>query len=152
MERLGKIILHGTGYTVLYLVIYYALGGIFGGAVGASEITVGAGRFFLTLLFGFVISMTNFVFKNANLKPWLARLLAYAVSALAFFLIIILGYRLTQSGAGIFVAMVLFTAFYFATVGVAYLVKRTLFTDEGRGNRPSASNVKKSSYKSLYKE
>ena len=153
MERLKKIILDGTGYTVLYLVIYYALGGALGGAVGATEITVSVGRFFLTLLFGFVISMTNFLFTGSSLKPWVKRLLAYLVSALAFFLIIILGYRLNGSGAGIFVGMVLFTAFYFAAVGASYLIRRTL-CDESKSKARGAGECKdkKNNYKSLYKE
>ena len=153
MERLGKIILNGAGYTVLYLAIYYALGGMFGTSGGTNEIKVGIGRFFLTLLFGLVISMTNFLFGGSNLRPWLKRILAYLVSAVAFFFIIILGYDLMTNGAGMFIGIVLFTVFYFACVGVAYLVKRTLYGDE---KKPTASKPqkqqKKSKYQPLYKD
>ncbi len=151
MERLGKIILHATGYTVLYLIIYYLLGGMFGTAGGTNEIKIGIGRFFLTLLFGFVISMTNFVFAGSNLRPWLKRLLAYLVSALAFFFIIILGYNLGTNGAGMFVGMVLFTAFYFVIIGIAYLVKRTLFGEEKKPTK-AGKETKKNSYQPLYKD
>ena len=153
MERLGKIILNGAGYTVLYLVIYYVLGGMFGTSGGENEIKVGIGRFFLTLLFGLVISMTNFLFKGTGLSPWLKRLLAYLVSALAFFFIIILGYNLVTNGAGMLVGMVLFTAFYFACVGVAYLVKRTLYGEEEKpASKKAVKEQKKSNYKPLYKD
>ena len=153
MERLGKIILHGTGYTVLYLSIYYALGGLFGTAGGTNEIKVGIGRFFLTLLFGFVISMTNFVFSGSNLKPWLKRTLAYLVSAVAFFFIIILGYNLGANGAGMLVGMVLFTVFYFAIIGISHLVRRTIFDEEKKPtNTKTAKETKKSSYQPLYKD
>ena len=134
MERLGKLILHGTGYTVLYLVIYYCLGSIFGAGIGAESVSVGAGRFFLTLLFGFSIAMTNFLFKSLTLKPWLSRICAYLVSTLAFFCIIILGYRLNETPAKVFVGILIFTVFYFVIIGISTLVRRTLF--DGTSKKP----------------
>lgn len=156
MEKIGKIILHSTGYTVLYLVIYYCLGGMIGVSVGVTDIKIGAGRFFITLLFGFAIALTNYLFKNINIKPWLSRLLAYAVSLLAFFCIIILGYKLNDTPAKVLVGLLVFTAFYFAIVGIAALVRRTLLADsknDKAAKKPVKNNDKKKNeaYKPRYK-
>lgn len=153
MEKLGKLILHGAGYTVLYLTIYFCLGGMIGTSVGATDIKIGIGKFFITLLFGYVIALTNFLFKSIKMKPWLSRLLAYAVSLLAFFCIIILGYRLNETPARVFVGLFLFTAFYFAIVGISALVRRTLLADSKNakdGAKP-AKNSKKEDKKEAYK-
>lgn len=153
MEKLGKIILHGAGYTVLYLTIYYCLGGMIGASVGATDIKIGAGKFFITLLFGYVIALTNFLFKSIKMKPWLSRLLAYGVSLLAFFTIIILVYKLNETPARVFVGLLLFTAFYFAILGISALVRRTLMADgknTKKGPNP-AKNSKKEEKKEAYK-
>lgn len=156
MEKLGKIILHGAGYTVLYLTIYYCLGGMIGTSVGATDIKIGAGKFFITLLFGYVIALTNFLFKSIKMKPWLSRLLAYGVSLLAFFTIIILGYKLNETPARVFVGLLLFTAFYFAIIGISALVRRTLLADsksEKNNTNPvkNSKGDKKEAYKPRYK-
>lgn len=142
MERIGKIIVNSCGYTVLCLAIYYAFGG-----------TVGAVQFFLSLLFGFIVSMSNFLFGNANVKPWISLLGAYVIAAIAFFLCILLGYNYTPTAAGKLVGMVLFTVLYFIAVGVSRLVKRTVLGEEkAKGAKASTKTNKKSNYKSLYKD
>lgn len=153
MEKLGKLILHGAGYTMLYLTIYFCLGGMIGTSVGATDIKIGIGKFFITLLFGYVIAITNFLFKSIKMKPWLSRLLAYAVSLLAFFCIIILGYRLNETPARVFVGLIVFTAFYFAIVGITALVRRTLLADDkkAKNTEKPVKNSKKETYKPRYK-
>ena len=151
MEKLGKIILHGAGYTVLFLTIYFGMGGII-----TAETSMKPGRFFITLLFGFAISFTSFLAKSIKVKPWLSRLIAYAVSLLAFFCIIILGYELNETPAKVFVGLIVFTAFYFAFVGIAALVRRTLLAD-GKKAKSTEKPVKavkkdeKETYKPRYK-
>lgn len=151
MSRIEKLILRGAGFTVLFMLIYFTLAAIMGfGGEGMST-----GRFFLILLFGYILAMANFVFENAPIKIWLKRLCVYAISALAFFFIFVLGTAVGETGAKIFAAMVIFTAIYGIGLLVAILIGRTLVEYKPSGRKKSVKSEKKTDkkpYKPLYKD
>jgi len=144
MSRIEKMLLRGAAFTVLFILIYFALAAI----MGIEGVTVGAGRFFLILLFAYILAMADFVFEGIErMNIWLKRLCIYVISMLAFFFIFILGGNMKTTGGAIFAALIIFTAVYSVGLGTVLLVKRTV----SKNTKPKSSKEKsKKPYKSLY--
>ena len=151
MNKIEKLLLRGTGYCVLFILIYFALAAI----MSFDGIYITSGRFFLILLFAYILAMADFVFTGIErMNVWLKRLCIYAISLLAFLFIFVLGGNMQKSGAAIFASLTIFTAVYLIGLAVILLIKRTLLTDAKGASKNKKSNKKtdKKSYKSLYDE
>lgn len=151
MKKLERLLLRGSGFSVLFLIIYYSIAAM----MSFDDVTVGAGRFFTVLLFGYLLAMADFVFSGLSINVWLKRLGIYAVSAAAFVFIFIVGGGLGTSAAKIFAAIIIFTAIYAIGLAVILLIRRTLRGAEAKSkkrNEPEKKKNEKNPYKSLYEE
>lgn len=117
MKRLERFCLRGCAYTVLLLSIFYLFAAL-SGTVGQFMPT---GRFFLIMLFGFIISLAELIYEKINLKFFLRGLIHYAILLCCFFIVFVISGNLQIKGAGtVFAAFFLFTALYFAIYAIVH--------------------------------
>lgn len=138
MKDIERLFLFGAGYTTLILSIYYAFA-----AITTGTTTVSVGRFFLILLFGFIIAGAEFAYKTFNFKRVLKCLVHYCILLLAFCLIFILGgFFEANSPSAVFAAVIIFTAFYFLLFAVVYFVRKGIArSDEALESRRKKNSV-----------
>ncbi len=122
MRNIEKILFHGSAYTLLLLTIYYVFS-----SFNTPSPTVSLTRFLLIALFGFIIAAAEFVYSMTELKKWLRYLIHYAILLVAFCVIFLTGGFIENRGpATIFALIIIFTAFYFAILGLALLIRRSV--------------------------
>lgn len=153
MNKIEKLLLRGAGYGILFILIYFALAAM----MGFEGIHITAGRFFLILLFAYILAMADFLFESVErMNLWLKRLCVYAISLLAFLFIFVLGEGMRKGAAAIFAALIIFTAVYAVLLGVILLIKATV---KGGASKPTKKakakpekKEEKKPYKSLYED
>ena len=129
MRRFEKMLLCGTGYTVLILTMFY----IFAAIVGFEDKSISIGRFFIVLAFGMIIALAELIYNLLTLKRVFKYLIHYALLLIAFIIVFMLGEFITVNGpASVFVGVTIFTALYFLIYGIVYLVRRTVGAADDR--------------------
>ncbi len=123
MRRFERMLLCGTGYTVLILTLFY----IFAAIARFEEMSIGVGRFFIILAFGMLIALAELIYGLLTLKRVFKCLIHYSLLLLAFIIVFMLGEFITVNGpASVFVGITVFTLFYLLIFGIVYLVRRTV--------------------------
>ena len=149
MEKIKSIILNSTAYTVVILLLFYIYALI--GNLTHPAITFGT--FLIILLFGFVISLANMIFKIEKLHYALRLLIHYTALLITFIVVFIIAGKLSLSGlASVFSAIVIFTFLYAVIYAISYGVKSAMSSvDKSKKSSKRAPEVnKKSVYKPLY--
>ena len=149
MRRIEKALLTGCGYTILILTLFYAFSAISKLTSPAITFT----RYLTILLFGFLIAFAELAYNAMNLKKWLRCLIHYGILLLAFCVIFIISGNIKSGRApAIFAAVIIFTLFYFAILGLAYLIRKTVKISDDKIDRMPKKEVKpKEAYKPLYR-
>lgn len=153
MRRINKLFLTGCGYAILILTLFYAFAAV---SQFVSQ-AIAPGQFALILLFGFVISLAEFMYEELKVKKVFKCLIHYAVLLVAFYLIFVISGNISvQRPAAVFGAVVIFTALYFTVYAIVHLVRRAINgADDSLDKRSEIKNSKtskKNSYKSLYSD
>ena len=156
MKRFEKLLLSGTGYTVLILILFY----IFAAFAEFENTSIGIGRFFVILGFGMIIGLADLIYGLLTLKTPYKLLIHYALLLTAFFVVFLLGEFITLNGApSVFIAITIFTVMYFVLFGIVYLIRRTVSIADGKlekkiagkGARADKNQSKKPEYTPKFK-
>lgn len=146
MEKIKSIILSSTAYTVVIILLFYIYALI--GNLTHPAITFGT--FLIILLFGFVISLANMIFKIDKLHYAIKLLIHYAALLISFIFVFIIAGKLSISGiASVFSAIVIFTFLYAVIYAISYGVKSALNSVDK--SKKSANNKQQTNKKSVYK-
>ena len=153
MKNIEKVLLLGCGYTVLILAGFY----LFALFAELASLSIAIDKFFLILLFGMVISVTEAVTAGIRLNKILRHIIRYAVLLSAFSVIILPSATLNVVDATfVFVAVIIFTVLYAFGSLVVFAVRtglnriaRTAKSATDKGQKKSA---KTSEYTPLYKD
>ena len=150
MKKLENILLRGTAYSVLILIIFY----LFAIVGQLTEPAITFPTFVLIVAFGLIISASELVFSIKSLKTPLRVLIHYAALLAAFCAIFVFSGNLSADGpAAIFSAVVIFTFLYALVFVIVYFSRRAIrLADKkiGKQVEKSRANDKKPEYKSLY--
>jgi len=109
MKKIEKFLCYGAGYTILIMTVYYLAAAI----ASPSDAKISIGRFFLILLFGFIVAGAGLVYRILTVKTWLKIFLHYAILLAAFLLIFVPMLSVKSNGPASVIAWALiFTALY----------------------------------------
>ena len=153
MRKIEKLFLTGCGYSVLILSLFY----IFAAITEFVNPAIKPGQFVLILLFGMIISLAELLYDILKVKKVFKCLIHYAVLFVAFFMIFVIsGNIISTKAAGVFIAVVVYTFFYFFIWLITNLVRRTIGIADNKleSKFRKITNEKKpqkNEYKSLYK-
>ena len=123
MRRVFRLIETGALYTVLITSLFM----LFSALSGLSSPAITAGRFFIILGFGMLLSVTGLLFEVKNFPYFVKLILHYAVALVAFILLfVVIGNLAARGVATVFAVSVFFTALYFLVFFLVRLVSRLL--------------------------
>ena len=123
MRRVFRLIETGALYTVLITSLFM----LFSALSGLSSPAITAGRFFIILGFGMLLSVAGLLFEAKNLPYFVKVILHYAVALVAFILLfVVIGNLAARGVATVFAVSVFFTALYFLIFFLVRLVSRLL--------------------------
>ena len=148
MKRLERFCLRGCAYTVLLLSAFYLF--------AALTETVGqfmpTGRFFLIMLFGFIISLAELVYEQLKFKFIVRGLIHYAILLCFFFIVFVLSGNLVIKGAAtVFAAVIIFTLLYFAVYAIVHFSGKGISElDRKLDKKSNADKAKKRTNKKTY--
>ena len=148
MRRIERLLLTGSGYSILILTIFYAFAAI----SNFTSPAITFPQYALIVGFGYLIALAELMYNALNLKKWLRGIIHYGVLLLAFCIIFIISGNIKSGRASaIFAAIVLFTMLYFALWGMIHLIRKTanIADDKIESKQPKVKDNKKV-YKSLY--
>ena len=151
MRKINRLFLTGCGYTVLILTLFYAFASISKFISPA----IAPKQFLLILVFGFLISLAEFMYDILKLKTIYKCVLHYGVLLIAFcFIFIIAGNISAQRPAAVFVAIVLYTFMYFTILTIVHFSRKAInHADDKLESRSKATpQTAKKGYKSLYSD
>ena len=142
MKKFESVVLAGCAYAVTIVALFFAFAAI----SNFTEARMGAGQFFIILLFGQIISVAGYILKNANWHIALRYTLHYLTLFLAFAVIFIFNGKINANGgAAIFSAAVIFTFLYVVTFLIILAVRKSLTAVEKKfPNKAADNNSKKS--------
>ena len=146
MKHIYKFILEGCGLSVLITSIFFVFEGI-----ASPEITpaLPISRYFLILLFGFIVVGANLLFNIKNLN----RLAALAIHYLAIFvafLTVFVGLD-GMTAKKFFIYAVIFTILYAIIFAVVISVKKLTSKADDRISARTPASKKQAEYKPRYK-
>ena len=152
MKRLNNTILKGCAYSVLILSLFYMFAALF--ETTSSEIA--PGRFALICTFGMIISAAELMYEELKINKVFKCILHYFVLMIAFTSIFIVSGSIVARGTSrVFVAIVLYTVFYFIVWTIVHFLRKLIDKADKKLDAKSAKNAKRNSqgtYKSLYSE
>lgn len=154
MRRIHKIFLTGCGYAILILSMFYAFAAI----SDFISTSIPPKQYLLILSFGFVISIAEFIYEELKIRKIYKGLIHYLLLLLAFCLIFILGGNISsQKNAAVFIAITLYTIFYFVMWAIVHFTRKAInkaddALDKKTGSSKNAKAAKKGTYKSLYSD
>ena len=154
MKNIEKVLLIGSGYTVLILTGFY----IFALLAKLPSLSISIDKFFLILLFGMIISVTEELTSRIRLRGFYRHIIRYAVLLAAFALIVLPSVTLNVKDATfLFVALIIFTALYAAASAIVFAVRTGVRSldkkiDAESGKKSARAADKKKEYKPLYKD
>lgn len=123
MRRVFRLIETGALYTVLITSLFM----LFSALSGLSSPAITAGRFFIILGFGMLLSVAGLLFEAKNLPYFVKVILHYSVALVAFILLfVVIGNLAARGVATVFAVSVFFTALYFLVFFLVRLVSRLL--------------------------
>ena len=150
MKKIENLLLKACGYTILILILFYAVA-----FTGFTTPAIQLPTFLLILVFGIVISAAGMILYVNSLKPILRVLIHYAVMLVSFFIVFILGGKLHTGGSStIFAAIILFTFLYALIFAIVYFIRRAVISADKAIDKKSAAQSKrkkKKPYTPLYK-
>lgn len=151
MKKIEETILKACGFSVLILLLFFA----FATSTNYPTAVINFSTFAVIVGFGFVISLASLVLQIQKVNLVIRFLIHYATLLIAFCAIFLsIGNIGTGSSSKVFVAIVLFTIFYFILLGISYLFKRiSNFLDKRINSKygtKTKAEAKKEAYKSLY--
>ena len=148
MRIIEKLLLKSCAYSVLIVTLFF----LFTMVTSFTEAAIRLGTFFLILLFGLLISLSDLILKIEKLHKMLRLLIHYSVLLVAFIVIFIISGNISASGAGaVFSAVFIFTVLYAVISLIVYLAKRSVKSVDAKLGKKAAQNKKpKSNYKPLY--
>ena len=124
MKRLEKLLYHTCTFAVLISLLFLMFTLI---GTGDKELSIGAGRYFVILLFSLVIAISNMIFEIGALKFYVKLPIHFAVLFLAFFMIFANGSAFSvDSAADFMVVFLVFSFLYALFAGVAFLVIKSV--------------------------
>lgn len=142
MKQLKEILLGGTGFASVIMILYYLIANLVIGATGGDAVEVSGGRFMMILAFGMLISVANYLYGIMSLNTAIRIIIHYALTLVGFALVFIVGQSMEghNPGAYVFSRILIFTVFYFVFVGAAALVKHLV----GKNKAQATSTARKS--------
>ncbi|HBJ18871.1 MAG TPA: hypothetical protein DDY70_03910 [Clostridiales bacterium] len=123
MRRVFRLIETGSLYTVLITSVFM----LFSALSGLSNPAITAGRFFIILGFGMLLSVAGLLFEAKNLPYFVKIILHYVTALVAFVLLfVVIGNLAARGVATVFAVSVFFTALYFLLFFLIRLLRRFL--------------------------
>ena len=142
MKKFESVVLSGCAYAVTIVALFFGFAAI----SNFTEARMGAGQFFIILLFGQIISVAGYILKNASWHIALRYALHYLTLFLAFTVIFIFNGKIkANGGAAIFSAAIIFTFLYIVTFLVIFAVKKSLTAVEKKLPKKATDNNNKKS-------
>jgi fatty acid desaturase len=110
------------------------------------------GRFFLIMLFGFIISLAELVYEELKFKFIVRGLIHYAILLCFFFIVFVLSGNLVIKGAAtVFAAVIIFTLLYFAVYAIVHFSGKVISElDRKLDKKSNADKAKKQTNKKTY--
>ena len=149
MKKIEGFILRSCGYTVLLALIVYAFLGIIG--IGGEGITIV--KFLVILGYGFLISCAGALYASLPIHKAYRAILHYLL-LLGGFIVLYLtsGAAKSVTASRVFIAIVLFTILYAASLGLIKLVKHMVKKADSKvdlrtNSKAKNTPAKKSAYK-----
>lgn len=131
MRRILHLIEIGSLYTVLITSLFM----LFSALSGLSSPAITAGRFFIILGFGMLLSVAGLLFDVKNIPYFVKIILHYAVSLVAFILLfVVIGNLAARGIATIFAVSVFFTVLYFLLFFLLRLFSRLLAKESAKNS------------------
>ena len=146
MKHIYKFILEGCGLSVLITSIFFVFEGI-----ASPEITpaLPLSRYFLILLFGFIVVGANLLFSIEKLHR-LAALAIHYIAIFVAFLIVFIGFA-DMTAKKFFIYAVIFTILYAIVSAVVIGVKNLTSKIDDRISAKTPTAKKQNEYKPRYK-
>ena len=146
MKHIYKFILEACGLSVLITSIFFVFEGI-----ASPEITpaLPISRYFLILLFGFIIVGANFLFGIKNLHK-LAALAIHYLTIFVAFLTVFVGFA-GMTAKKFFIYAVIFTILYAIIFAVVVCVRKLTTKADDRISSKAPTSKKSTEYKPRYK-
>ncbi len=127
MKKYESIFLSGCAYAVMIVALFFGFTAI----SNFTDARIGAGQFFIILLFGQIISIAGYILKNSSWNVTLKYALHYLTLFLAFTIIFIFNGKISaKGGAAIFSAAIIFTFLYVITFLIIWTVKKSIYAVE----------------------
>ena len=149
MKRIEEYILKSCGYTVLLLLLLYAILA----AIGVADSAIPFDRFAVLTGYGFLITGTEVLYKSLTMRTAVKVLIHYSILLAGFMLVYLVIRGLSGNVASvIFVAVAIFTLLYALLLGAVIAIKRLLGKAESKlAARPTRNKKSdEQEYHSLY--
>ena len=150
MKKAERFLLHTCAYTVLTCALFL----IFMAISGFSEASLNIGRFFLILLFSFLISVAGVILTLKGWHPVLKIAIHYIVLLAAFFFVFVISGNINANGSGaIFSAIIVFTFLYLIFSLIVYSIKKSISAVDKKLEKSGKNHAssKSSGYTPRYK-
>ncbi len=134
-------------YDLLITFSFFAFSAIYAAAEGRGEIGISLPQYAIIFLFAAILALCTLIFHITSLEPWLRRLVHYAVCLVAFFVVFILFGKIGFEFSRILIMTVLFTAIYFAIVGISLLCRKLI---PSKADEAKDEKKKKEPYQSMF--
>ena len=139
MEKIKKVALNACAFTVLISALFFAFAKI----TGLAEVKIDFLHFFIILLFGTVIAVTNTVFELPKLNIAFKFIIHYVVLLIAFYIVFINFGNVKSSGIStVFVTVIVFS-FLYVFISLAVWIIRRIFKIGSSHKKPDAKQKEK---------
>jgi hypothetical protein len=148
MKTIEKFVLKACSYAVLIVTLFF----LFTLITDFTEAALRIGTFMLILLFGFIISIADLIFRTDRINMALRLLIHYASLLVTFIVVFVVFGNIAGGGGGAVISAVfIFTALYAVIFTVVYFLKRSArAADKWIDNRSPKKQADKKPYTSLY--
>ena len=141
MKKIESLFFVGCAYAVAIVALFFGFAAI----TGFSDVRIGAGKFFIILLFGQIIGIAGYILKNAAWHAFIRYPLHYLTLFLAFCIIFIVNGNVKAGGGrAIFSAAFIFTFFYALTFLIIFAVKKSMASIDKKAPKTASKNNQKS--------
>ncbi len=149
MKRLEKLLYHTCTFAVLISLLFLIFTLI---GTGAKDISIGATRYFVILLFSLIITISNMIFEVNALKIYIKFPIHFAVLFFAFFMIFASGSAFTvDSAADFMVVFLVFLILYAIIATVSFFALKGVKKLDSKMPQKSKKEPEKKSYSPRFK-
>ena len=149
MKRLERLLDHTCTFAVLISLLFLVVTLI---GTGTKDLSIGATRYFIILLFSLIIAIANMIFEVKALRIYIKIPIHFAVLCFAFFMIFANGSTFSiDSAADFMVVFLVFLFLYALFAGISILLIKSVKKLDTKLPEKKAKDTKKKDYSPRFK-